>query len=238
MEYTLTNFNIPVSGSPSYINTQSKPNLAVNETLLFNMSTGVLKSFMSYTAEMYGRLPGYYLQRQFLGFKQGVPYIFHGNLASAVAPPAYCNFFGVQCEVRVTHIVNGIDGKNLPDKVKRYLWEEIYCRQTIPGPAGTWPTALFYCDNIVSEKGQVSRLLAGRWKIADGYQSASFLCDINTPVDPNMPADVTANPILDGNPLQGRYLLVSTTNNNSWTGTYFELSEKVDYINGVEKTPE
>jgi len=243
MQYILSNFNIPHTGSPSYINTQSEPSLSSNETYAFDLlpdsetgKIGALRRFASYTPEMFGKLPGFWLQRQFLSFKNGIPYIHHNNYANNVAPPAYCNFYGVQCEVRITHVVNGVDGKVLPDKVKRFLYNEIYCRQSIPGAPGTMPSALFFADAITSEKGQSSRLLVARWDLKDGYQCAAYLCDINTPADPNMPNQTGIDAILDGDPLQGRWLKVSITNNAAWPGTYFELSEKVDYINGVEKS--
>lgn len=238
MEYILTAFNIPPQGggNPSYINTDSVPVLGHNETLIFDLNTGTLKSFASFTPEMYGRMPGYFLQRQFISFKGGIPYIHHNNFANNVAPPLYCNFYGTQCEVRLTHVINGVDGKLLPDKVKRFLYSEIYCRENIPGGTGVMPSALFFADVITSEKGQISRLLVARWDLKDGYQCAAYLCAINTPPDPNRPVQTGANAILEGDPLQGRWVRVSITNNTLWAGTYFELSAKADYINFVEKS--
>lgn len=236
MEYFLSSFNIPLSGLPTYINTQSQPNLNVNETLVFDLSTALLKSFSSFTPEYYGRIPGYYLQRQFLSFKQGIPYLHHNTFAGGLTPPVYCSFYGVPCEVRITHVVNGVDGKQLPDKVKRYFWTEIYCRQAIPGGAGNLPTSLFYADQILSEKGQTSRLLPTRFTLKDGYATAAFLCALNTPPDINNEPATTTNALLDGDPLQGRYLQVSFTNASGWTNFYFEISEIATYINGIEKS--
>ena len=244
MQYMLTNFNIPASGSPVYINTDSVPTLGHNETYVFDLKpdpetekAGIMRLFASYTPEMYGRIPGFFLQRQFLSFKHGVPYIHHNNFANNVAPPPYCSFYGTQCEVRVTNVVNGIDGKLLPDKVKRFLYSEIYCRASQPAsPPGGLSSALFYSDVITTEKGQVSRLLPARWIQKDGTWCAEFLCDLNTPPDPNIPVQTGSHAILDGNQLQGRWLMMSITNVGTYQGTYFELSEKVDYINGVEKS--
>jgi hypothetical protein len=239
MEYVLTNFNIPANNvAPSYINTASDKLLIGNETFIFDLATGIFKSFASFTPEMYGRIPGYFLQRQFLAFKNGVPYIHHNNFANNVAPPPYCNFFGVQCEVRITLIVNGVKGELLPDKVKRFLYNEIYCRQSIPGASGSMPSALFYSDSIKTEKGQISRILVGRWVQKDGTWCAEFLCDLNTPADSNIPIETGAHAILDGDPLQGRWMQVSYTNQAGWIGTYFELSEIVNYLNFVEKSAE
>lgn len=236
MEYILGSFNIPRGGSPLYINTQSQPNLNVNETLIFDLMTGRLKSFASFTPEYYGMIPGYYLQKQFLSFKQGIPYLHHNTFAGGLTPPVYCSFYGVPCEVRITQVVNGVDGKQLPDKVKRYFWTEIYCRQAIPGGAGNLPTSLFYADQILSEKGQTSRLLPTRFTPKDGYATAAFLCALNTPPDINNEPATTTNALLDGDPLQGRYLQVSFTNASGWTNFYFEISEIATYINGIEKS--
>lgn len=236
MEYFLTSFSFPSDTEPSYINTESQPNLNVNETLIFDLSTGKLKSFASFTPEMYGRIPGYFSQKQFLSFKQGVPYLHHGNFNSITTPPPYANFYGTQCEVRITHVINNADKGELPDKVKRFLYNEIYCRASIPGGTGVMPSALFFADTITSEKGQQSRLLVARWDLKDGYSCAAYLCDINTPYDPNMPAPTSVNAILDGNPLQGRWLQVSLVSNVAYSGTYFELSEIVNYFNMLEKS--
>lgn len=235
-EYYLTSFNIPASGSPSYINTQSQPTLVSNETLVFDLKSSILKGFASFTPEYYGLIPGYFLQRQFLAFKNGVPYIHHNNFSNNVPPPPYANFFGTQCEVRITHVVNGLDGKLMPDKVKRFLYNEVYCRQSIPGGSGVMPSALFWADVVTTEKNQTSRLRVGRWIQRDGVWSAEYLCATNTPPDPNIPVETGAHAILDGDPLQGRYTVVSLTNNPAWIGTYFELSAIVNYWNNLEKS--
>ena len=231
MEYVLTSFNIPVSGSASYINTQSQPNLAVNETLRFNLMTGAMKGFASFTAEGYGMLPGYYLQKNFLSFKNGVPYIHHSSFINGNTPPPYAKFYGTQCECRYTIVAN-----MQAEKVKRYLYIEVYNRQTIPGATGVMPTALFVSDVITTEKNQLSRLLPLRWVQRDGYSSAEFLCDLNTPADPNIPVQTGANVLLDGDPLQGRWIKASLVTQATYAGAYFELSSTNIYANGVDKS--
>lgn len=236
MEYMLTSFAHQSRPDVGYINTQSQPDVTANETLIFDLTTGMLKSFASFTPEFYGRIPGYFLQKQFLSFKQGIAYLHHNNFGGSIAPPAYANFYGYQAEVRITHVVNGVDGKELPEKVKRFLANEVYCRQGVFAGRGTLPVALFYADQITSEKGQLSRLAIARWVQKDGVWSAEYLCAINTPRDPNMEPQTTTNALLDGDPLQGRWLLVSLTSNPAWTGTYFELSSLVNYFNSLEKS--
>lgn len=240
MEYNLTSQNIDTTHviPPSYVNQLINISLSVAETLIFDLYTGLLKTFASYTPEMYGRLPGFFSQRQFFSFKQGVPWFHHNNeaLTSPVSQTAYSNFYDTQCGVVITIITNGVDGKQMPDKVKRFLYNEIYCRQSIPGSPGTMPTALFYANTIVSEKGQTSRLLVGLWTGKDGYWCSAFLCNINTPVDPNLEPQTTTNALYDGDPLQGRWLQATYLSNSAYTGQYFEMSSIVTYFNELEKS--
>lgn len=235
MEYFLSTFNIPPSGSPSYINTQSLPALPVNENMVFDLATSRMKGWASYTPEYFGNIPSYWLQKQFLTFKNGVPYIHHNNFANNVPPPAYCNFFGTQCEVRITHVVNGVDGKMLPDKVKRFFYIEVYSREGLSSPPNQ-NVPILYADTITTEAGQLSRLAVTRWVQKNGVWCAEFLCDLNTPPDPNIPVQTGANVLFDGNPLIGRWMQVSLTNNPQWGGSYFEVSEDVVYLNYVEKS--
>lgn len=227
-EYYFTSFNIPHSGSPSYINTQSQMNLNVNETLVLDMDTGMIKGFASFTPEFMGNMPGFFLQSNFFTFKQGHPYFHHAGVGTV---PAYANFYGTQCEVRITAIVN--PGS---EKVKRFFYVEVYTKQSIGGGVGVFASALLYCDTITTEKGQSSRLAVQRWDIKDGYQCAQYLCDLNTPADTNLPVQTGIHKILDGNTLIGRWLSASYTNNPAWAGTYFEISAVVNYGNGVEKS--
>ena len=230
-EYILTWFNLPASGSPSYLNTQNHPNLNANETLVFELGSAILRNFASYTYEGYGSFPSYYLQKNFVSFKGGVPYIHHGNLNSAIAVPPYANYHGVQCLPRITFVTN-----KEPERSKRFLWMEAYSRNTIQLAPVAQNTALFLADVIVTEKNQQSRLLTSQWVMRDGYSSACFLCDLNTPFDPNIPSQTSGgNVILDGNPLQGRWIQVSLVVQSVYAGTYFELSSASVYVNGIQK---
>lgn len=233
MEYMLTMFNIPATGSPAYLNANSVPTLTSNETLVFDVSTGgILKCFPSFTPEMYAPFPGYYLQRNFLSFKNGVPYIHHNTFANTVAPPPYANFYGTQCECRITVV-----GNPGPDKVKRYFYIELYSRQALfTGIAGTPIQPVFYADVITTEKNQLSRIKPLRWVQKDGIWCSEFVNNLLTPVDSNLGPQTGANKLLDGNPMQGRWIKCSLVTQSSYAGSYFEVSSLVIYGNGVEKS--
>lgn len=230
MKYTLTSFNYPPSlGAPSYLNTLTQENLAANETLIFDLYTCAFENSASYTAEYYAPFPSFWLQRNFLAFKNGVPYIQHNNFANNVTPPPYANYFGVQCLPRVTFVVN-----EEPDTVKRYLWIEVYCNQTLQ-VVGNFSTSLFLADVITTDKGQLSRILTPLWIRKDGYSTAFFICDLNTPADPNLPTQTGINKARDGNPLIGKWIQISLVPQSSYAGTYFELSNASVYVNGIQK---
>jgi hypothetical protein len=229
MEYYLTRFNISIFGTAFYFNLEAQPKPDANETMVFDMATGRLKLFVSPTPEMWARLPGYYSQRQFISFKGGAPYAHHGNPAAGALPP-FANFYGRQCECRVTVVAN-----EQPEKPKRFLYCEVFLRQTSPAVTGVMPQVLFFSDLIYSEKGQFSRLFPLRWSIRDGFNCAEFLCDMTTPADPNLPSQTGPNSLLDGNPMQGRWLKQSLVTQQSYDGRYFELSAVNIYMNGIYK---
>lgn len=214
-EYILTSFNIPVSGTPSYINNLSEINTAVNETLIIDLETGILKSMASFTGEYYGSMPGYYLQKNFISFKNGVPYIHHKGVNAALP---YNNFYGVQCKKLVVLVVNIGN-----DKVKRFMWNEVYCKEH-----------LFVALTIKTDRGQLSRLLSEQWDKREKFFAAAFLCDLNTPADPNIPVQTGANAIIDGNPLAGQWMKVSYSSLDADDAKYCELYGIVNYVIGID----
>lgn len=226
-EYYLTMFNYPSVRVPSYTNYQSAPSLYRAETIMIDLDTGMLKGFPGFTPEMYGLMPSYYSGRNFFTFKNGIPYKHHQG-ADITSPPLYANFYGEQMPCYIIPVVNPAS-----ETVKRFFWVEVYTKQNIP-QAGALPTALFYCESITTEKGQVSRLTPERFVIRDGFQAAEFLCDLNTPFDPNLRPATTTHKILDGNPLIGRWAKLTLKTNPAWEGTYFELSAVITGMNDIK----
>lgn len=230
MKYIVTSFNIPHSGSPSYGNTTTGPNLPANETYVFDLRTGIMDNAASFTPEYYGRFPGYFLQRNYISFKNGKPYSHHNTSINGITPPLFANYFGVQYLPRVTFVVN-VE----PERVKRYFYMEVYVKETMPASGGGFPTSLFLADVITTESLQASRILTPLWIVRDGYSASAFICDLSTPADPNLPVQTGANVARDGNPLIGRWCKISLVPQAGYAGTYFELSGTKVYINGVQQ---
>ncbi len=230
-EYYLTSFQL-TSDRPGferyYLNNEPYIALSSNETICVDLDSGMLKGFPSFTPEMYGLIPGFFSGRNFFSFREGVPYKHHQGSAAGAAP-LYANYYGTQCPVYVIPVVNpGVED------VKRFLWIEMYIKQTLASAPGTLTTALLYCSEIISEKGQQSRLLPAQFDIRDDFQAAAYLCDINTPFDPNIPEETGIHRITDGNPLMGRWLKVTIKTADEWPGTYFEFSSSVNGLNGIK----
>lgn len=207
--------------SPDYLNELSSPDLSANETLIIDLDKGTLKGMASFTPEIMGNISGFYTQPNFITFKNGAPYVHHTNRATVIgSPPPYANFYGTQCECRITVVCN-----SGPENVKRFFYVEVRNREGIGGGTGvSLPQTLFYADAITTEKLQSSRLKPLRFVQKDGIWCAEFLCDLNTPADPNIPTQTGANKLLDGNPLQGRWLKSSFVTQATWTGAYYEIS--------------
>lgn len=234
-EYYLTTFNL---NQNLYINTSNAPVPiidTINQTLVIDLESGILKGFSPFTPEFYGLIPSYYSQTQFLSFQGGQPWLHHNS--NIIVP--WGNFYGTQCPCYVTVVVN--EGSEKP---KRFLACELYVRTTVQGTAGTEPTVLFFASqgSIITEKGQKSQIppfvsatsttWQQFWNIADGFQSAAFLCDEATFADPNLP--LTAN-LIDGNPLQGRWMQATFVTHPDYDGSYFELSAVNTYFDFIEK---
>ncbi len=229
-EYNLTFFiqkSVEEGITRSYINNEPSLSLPLNETMAVDFESGLLKGFRSYTGEMYGNIGSYYSGRNFFSFKEGFPYKHHQG--AALTGVTYANYYGEQCPCYVIPVVNPE-----PDTVKRYLWIEIYTKETLPGLPTELSQPLFYIPSVVSENGQVSRVLISQFEIRNDFQAAAYLCDIATPPDPNMPVQTGIHAITDGNPLIGRWLKPIIKTSDSWAGTYFELSSIINGLNGIK----
>lgn len=182
-QYFLTSFSNLHNNMPanSYINNSIRVQIDLPETMCIDIPTGQLKYFASFTPEYYGLLEGFYKLKTMFSFKSGSGWS-HKNNDTTV----FNNFYGTQCK-KVIQVVSNRD----PDVEKRFAWNEVFCKEH-----------KFVVDRIETESGQVSRILGANWDQRDKVWCSDFKCDINTPLDPNLPILAIAA-IVEGNFLYG-----------------------------------
>lgn len=211
--YLLTDFSL---SEPSYINQERTYLAMVNETVEFDLRTRDLKGWRSFTPENYAFLDGNLLNVQLFTFKNAAGYA-HYNVNDN---KRFNIFYGVVCE-RVIHLVS-----NVPQfKKKKWLSITNYCKQS-----------KYFSDFIVTEAGQQSYLFLDNFDMADFFSFASFMCDINTPTDPELGSEVNDNPLYDGDQLYGMWISVRLIGDPDMNDKYSEYMGSVIDQSFDEKT--
>lgn len=207
-EYLLTDFSLTTN---SYVNELRTYNPSVSETISFDISTRDIKSWYSFTPEMYAFLDGDALNVQLFAFKQGIPYN-HYNL---LENNSFNNFFGVQCEPIIKLVIT-----NPPFTKKNWLSISNYCKQS-----------KFFCDEIITEAGQQSSIFLNEFNQAYYFSFASFLRDINTPMDTNDSNVTQQNPRIEGDPLYGNWITIRLVADPANFNNYLEyFGSVVEYF--------
>lgn len=213
-EYFLSSFNLK---NLSYINSLRAVNLAVNETILYSLDNGIFKGMAGFTPEMYGTMPSYYLSKNMLTFKNGVPYIHHQGVNAA---NTFLNFYGTQCKKMFAVVVNPA-----PEKVKRYMYVEVYCKEH-----------KFIASAITTESGQTSIIPAALWDKRENFWCSNYFCATNTVFDPSFNAVITGNPLYEGDNLFGRWLKQFFESEDADDNKYCEISAVASYFIPSEKS--
>lgn len=216
-KYILANFEIKGESeytNDDYVNLLDDKDITRNEAISFDIYLKTFPLMHHYTPEYFAMLPGEIGDEQLFSLKGGYPYRHHN-----VAAP-YLNFFGVQCKPVIWAVAN-IENT----KVKKWLYNEIYC-----------PEVLFYAFKVLTEPGQESRILPEWFEKRETFWAAAFLCDINTLVDPNLPAQTGPNKILDGDLLYGTWIKVGYTIQDADAGKYFQFTGIIITMFGSEKS--
>lgn len=208
-EYLLTMFTVPVTGIGAlpisdYVNQLRQKSVTANETLAIDLGTGALRTQYSYTPEYFGTLYGHKDDLQLISFKNGRAYQHHTK-APATAK-SYLEFYGVLCEP-VYDVVLAYD----PDGEKTFLWTEVLCREQ-----------QFFCDRIVTDSGQESRLLLAAWEKRDNFWTAPFYGNMLTQDDKNIPS-LNTSKLLEGDLLTGRWVRARYVARTKTSQKYFEL---------------
>jgi hypothetical protein len=200
----------------TYINNQDSSVIGLTDTIVIDLLTGQLRTFASCTPEYYGALEGFFRGKNFFSFKEAVSWSHHNNPVGL----AVNNFYGIQCP-KVFSVIYNLS----PEKEKRYLWTEVYCKEH-----------KFIVTKVITESGQQSRILAGNWQKRDTFFAADFKCNVNTVFDPATPARIQANPLLDGETLYGRWAEVTYKSEAGDDAKYCEVSAVVAYLMPGEKS--
>lgn len=198
--YILTDYSML---EKSYMNHERQEFPSKSETVSWDMITGELKEWHSFTPEYYAYLDGDLLNNQLFTFKGGQPYS-HYNINRN---DSYNTFYGEVAE-RVLRIVYVLDAmKNL-----RPLWLENYGN-------------LFFADKVLTDTNQETRMLLNAWKRNNGnFYSAPFLCDLNTPVDPNLQNPTGVNKLMDGNTVHAEWADVRLIGNPAENQLYTQTT--------------
>lgn len=198
--YLLTDHII---GSASFINSLRDYDPTVQETFEFDIFSKVFKGMWSYTPEYFAELEGELNSQQLFSFVNGIPYFHYTEQGN----PTFNTFYGTVCE-RILEMVIVMD--NLKKKKPLALAE--YCKQGV-----------YFADRVVTETGQLSRILIPYFIQAEYGWYAPFLCDLNTPPDPNLPLQTGPNAILDGNMLTGTWIKFRLVGDPAINNQYSEL---------------
>jgi hypothetical protein len=199
-EYILTDFTL---GNTNPVNSEREIEFTSNETIAMSLFSKAWKSFYGFTPELYIELEGELAGQQLFSFFKGIPYAHYNELESQGLGQMYG-----QNLVRVIEPVVSID--NLRNK--KPLAAAVFCKES-----------QYFSDRVISSTGQQTRMLLGAWIQASFGWYAPFLCDLNTPFDPNRPIATGPNVLMDGNTIIGTYVKLRLIGNPANDTQYSEL---------------
>lgn len=207
-EYLLTDFNLDTF---SYMNQERWYNADVNETLSFDMATGIFLGVFSFTPELYIGASADEKHKQLFSFKGAMPYNHYDIKENSL----FNTFYGETCE-RVLVIVH--NGSLLEEK--SFKWIEVYSK------------FLYFSPKITTDSGQLSRLNKSQWLRTLKFYKGSFLSDLRTP-DVN---NIIDNKLFNGNKLYGRSVIITLVGDKKDDSKYSELSGIIVFSVSIERS--
>ena len=207
-EYLLTDFNLD---SFSYMNQERWYNADVNETLSFDMATGIFLGVFSFTPELYIGAASDEKHKQLFSFKGAMPYNHYNIKENSL----FNTFYGETCERVLVIVHNG----NLLEE-KSFKWIEVYSK------------FLYFSPKITTDSGQLSRLNKSQWLRTLKFYKGSFLSDLRTP-DVN---NIVDNKLFNGNKLYGKYAVITLVGDSKNNNQYSELSGIIVFSVPIEKS--
>jgi hypothetical protein len=192
----------------NYINVANDWDVLQNETIVIDIMTQQVNGTRSFTPEYYGAISRQG-EAQLLSFQFGNAWGHYGLSKD------FDSFFGVPTR-RVFEFVAGSKNK---DDVYKFLWMEVYCKEHG-----------FNADRIVTQAGQISRLMRSWFERRNKFTTGDFKGAVNTFTDPNLAVHLTTNVLLEGEPLFGQFIKVRLINEDSSIGKYAELNSVSVYM--------
>jgi hypothetical protein len=195
-------------GTADFINDLPDADHRLPETMAWHLEAKIAKGMLSFVPEMYGYMDGDRNDQQLITFRNGVPW-YHYN---ALAAPAtrFNNFYGTAVNWFITVIYNHETGTEPKVFRSTRVWmKELRVK----------------IDYILTEKGQLSRLMPLWWQRVNKVWKGDFKCAINSRVDVNLPKETTPpNVLLDGDLLGGRWIKVRYTGAEAEKEQYMEIT--------------
>lgn len=199
-EVILSDFTI---GNINPINNLRQVDVTVNETIAMGIFSKMWKSFYGFISPMYIELEGELSGKQLFSFFKAIPYSHYNELDEQ----EYGTMYG-QPLVRVLEPVISIDSL----RNKKPLSIAVFCKES-----------QYFSDRVISSTGQMTRMLLAAWIQASFGWYAPFLCDLNTPPDPNRPIATGPNALTDGDTIIGTYIKVRLIGGPSSDEIYSEM---------------
>jgi len=211
-DYLLSDFDANLS---TYLNQAREYTIDLPDTIAFDSKTGIFKGWFGYTPEFYASLEGDSQAQQLFSFTSGF-----ANGHYSVNKTNYGSIYGTPVN-RTYRVILSL-GK---DKKGKLLSLAVYCKQGV-----------YFVDQLLTETGQLSRILKSYFNQAMYFWQAPTLCDLNTPYDPNLPQQTGPNKLTDGNNLVGTWFDLRFIGDPSIDNQYSELQAIDVFIFGSEKT--
>jgi hypothetical protein len=196
-EYLLSDFTIR---STDYVNNERAIRIEKHETLVFDYLANFFREFISPTPQGYGYMEGQIKDLQLFSFTNKI-YTHYTTDEVKV----YNIFYGTSVN-RVIRIVMVLDG----------MQKKQFQNLTVMGKH------LYFADVVLTDSGQRSRILKAAFRQGDGYWGAPILCNLDSPVDSNVP-DRTVNSLMDGQKMYGSIIDIRLIGNPADDNIFTEL---------------
>lgn len=213
MSYILSDHTIR---STDYVNHERGTNIQMQETMSFDIYSKSFRAAWGFTPQGYIMLDTDLLERQLFSFAEGQMY-YHYSTSS---DKGYGKVYGQVVE-RVMRFIVVVD----QFKKKGPLSLSNYCAQS-----------KYFADQVLTDSGQLSRILLGHFKQGNFFSAAAFLCDLNTPTDPNAPTQTGVNKITDGNNLVASIIDIRLVGDPSKNEVYSEFNGSVVAVFAQEQS--